>query len=172
MALAIKTLPGAQDDDAIASFARTAPGYRIEFDADGTMFVSPIFSDGAPREIEAAVQLRAFADRVGGKVFSSSTGFRLSDGSLRSPDASWLSAEHLERLTSAEKTKFWRTCPDIVIKILSESDDWKAVLEKTKHYIVSGAKFAIAIDPISRQVVRFGSKPEGLNLNPDAIIDA
>jgi len=172
MTLSIRSVPDAHDDDAIAIFARTAPGYHIEFDADGTMLVRPIFSDCGPREVEAAAQLRAFADRFGGKVFSSAAGFRLPDGSLRSPNASWLSAEHLERLTPIEKTKYWRACPDIVVEILSESDDWQRVLEKAEHYIASGAMFAIAIDPISGQVVRFGTEPEGLNLNPDAIIDA
>ncbi len=172
MALAIRSLPGAGDDDAIARFARTAPGYRIEFDADGTMLVSPIFSDGGPREVEAALQLRAFSDRVGGKVFSSSTGFRLADGSLRSPDASWLSAEHIARLTPVERSKYWRTCPDIVVEILSESDDWNTLVEKTQRYIANGAAFAIAIDPVTGRAVRFGVEPDGFRLDTDAIVNA
>jgi Uma2 family endonuclease len=172
VALAVRSIPSPDDDDAIARFAVGAPGWRIEFDVDGTMLVSPIFTDGGPREVEAAYQLRAFASIAGGKVYSSSTGFRLPDGSLRSPDAAWISSEHIALLEPERKKKYWRTCPDVVIEILSESDDWHELVAKTERYLQNGATFAVAIDPATREVATFGEPPAGLQLDYEAIASA
>lgn len=172
MALAMREVPRADDDDAILRLSRRAPGWRFEFEADGTMLVSPTFSDGGPRDVEAAVQLRAFAARAGGKVFGSSAGFRLRDGSLRSPDAAWISDERIGGLSPDDRTKFWRVCPDVIIEILSASDDWNELVDKITSYERNGAVYAIAIDPFSGRSVTRGVAPAGLVLDPGAIARA
>lgn len=172
MALAVTYLPRADDDDAIAKFSAGAAGWRIEFNEQGTMLVSPTYSESGPRDVEAALQLRAFADRFGGKVFGSSAGFRLPDGSLRSPDAAWISHERLDRLTSADRVKFWRVCPDVVIEILSATDDWAELLTKLESYRKNGSRFAVALDPYARRVETHGRAPDGLELDVEAILDA
>lgn len=172
MALAMREVPRLDDDDAIAALSRRSPGWRFEFDADGTMHVSPTFSDGGPRDVEAAVQLRRYAEHAGGIIFGSSAGFRLPDGSLRSPDASWLSRARLEPMAPEDRTKFWRVCPDVVIEILSASDAWPDLLEKLDVYVRNGAVYAVAIDPFEpRHAVR-GTAPASLALDPVAIADA
>jgi len=57
--------------------------------------------------------------RQNGKVGDSSTGYKLPNGAIRSPGASWVSFERLEKLTSAEREKFPNVCPEFVIEILS-----------------------------------------------------
>lgn len=172
MALAMREVPQRDDDDAILRLSLGAPGWRFEFEADGTMLVSPTFSDGGPRDVEAAVQLRAFAARAGGKVFGSSAGFRLPDGSLRSPDAAWISEERLAGLSPEDRTKFWRVCPDVVIEILSSSDSWSDLVHKIESYVLNGAIFAIAIDPFGKCTEMRGVAPAHLQLDPDAIARA
>ncbi len=71
--------------------------------------VFAVLSDGGPRNVEAAVPLRRSAEPAGGIVFGSSAGFRLPDGSLRSPDASWLSRARLEAMAPEDRTKFRRS---------------------------------------------------------------
>nr|WP_275414314.1 Uma2 family endonuclease [Spirulina major] len=51
--------------------------------------------------------------------FDSSTGFCLSNGAKRSPDASWICRERWESLTPEERRKFAPICPDFVVELLS-----------------------------------------------------
>ena len=172
MALVLSHVPGLLDDEAIERFSHANPGWQIEVSSTGDLIVSPTYSDSGARELAAGVQLQRFAERAGGMVFGSSAGFRLADGSLKSPDASWMSPEHLDRLTADQKSKFWKTCPDIVLEVLSETDDWSELLAKMDVYRANGAAYTVAIDPYSRRVQTSGVAPAGLELDIDAIVSA
>ncbi len=172
MAFALRAIPAQNDDEALARLSREMPGWRLELDSDGSLLVSPTFSDSGPRDAEALVQLHAYAAVVGGKVFGSSSGFRLADNSVRSPDATWISNEHLARLTSEQRSKFWRTCPDVVVDILSETDVWPELLRKLDSYERNGARYVIGIDPFERRVATRGTAPDGLVLDTEAILSA
>ncbi len=172
MALILKAIPAPGDDDALVRLSRESPEWRFEVDADGSLIVSPTYSEGGARDVEAVAQVYAYAKRVGGKVFGSSTGFRLADRSVRSPDASWISDDHIARLTSEERSKFWQTCPDVVIEVLSDTDSWNDLLQKLDMYERNGARYAVAIDPFARRSETRGTPPDGLELDTDAIIDA
>lgn len=154
MALVIKSIPDLHDDDALARLSRAESQWHFELDADGSLIVSPTFSEGGARELEAGLQLYGFAKRVGGKAFGSSAGFRLPDNSVRSPDAAWMSSERIASLTPEERTKFWRTCPDVVIEILSDTDVWDELLRKLDLYERNGARYAVGIDPSSADFLR------------------
>jgi Uma2 family endonuclease len=56
-----------------------------------------------------------------GKVFDSSTGFKLPNGADRSPDASWVKLERWDALTPEQKNKFPPICPDFVVELMSPS---------------------------------------------------
>ncbi len=58
-----------------------------------------------------------------GEVFDSSTGFRLPNGAIRSPDVAWIAKERWQRLTPEERQSFVPLCPDFVIELASASDD-------------------------------------------------
>ena len=172
MALVIWAVPDLHDDDAIERLSRDQPEWSIEVDSDGSLLVSPAYSEGGSRNLEAGLQLAAIAKIHGGKTFGSSTGFRLTDVSVRSPDASWISAERIASLSPEDRSKYWRVCPDVVIEILSDSDSWPTLLLKLDMYERNGAPFAVAIDPYKRRVDSRGEPPRGLHLDYDAIIDA
>jgi Uma2 family endonuclease len=87
-----------------------------------------------------------------GRVFDSSTGFRLPDGSTLSPDASYISRERLRTLPKGALKGFPRICPDFVIELRSESDSLRELNEKITDWISNGAQLAWLIDPIERQV--------------------
>ncbi len=57
-----------------------------------------------------------------GRVFDSSGGFFLPDGSMLNPDAAYLLPEKLVGLSRDQLTGFPRLCPDFVIELLSVSD--------------------------------------------------
>ena len=87
-----------------------------------------------------------------GKVFDSSTGYKLPNGADRSPDASWVELSRWNSLTREQQERFVPLCPDFVVELRSPSDTLIATQAKVKEYIENGAKLGWLIDP-QRQVV-------------------
>ncbi|MBH8566000.1 Uma2 family endonuclease [Nostoc sp. CENA67] len=100
-----------------------------------------------------------------GIAFDSSTGFKLSNGADRSPDASSVKLERWNALTQEQKTKFLPLCPDFIVELLSPSDSLKATQEKMREYQDNGARLGWLINRNSRQVeiYRQGQEVEGLD---------
>lgn len=100
-----------------------------------------------------------------GKVFDSSGGFKLPNGANRAPDASWVTLERWNALTSEEKKKFPPICPDFVVELMSPSDSLKETQDKMKEYRDNGARLGWLINRKSRQVeiYRQGAEVEVLD---------
>jgi Uma2 family endonuclease len=87
-----------------------------------------------------------------GKVFSSSTIFKLPGGGDRSPDVAWIKLERWEALTTEEQEKFPPICPDFVIELRSRTDALKPLQEKMQEYLNSGLRLGWLINPQDEQV--------------------
>jgi Uma2 family endonuclease len=87
-----------------------------------------------------------------GKVFSSSTIFRLPNGGDRSPDVAWVKLERWQNLTEEEQEKFPPICPDFVIELRSRTDSLKSLQEKMQEYLNSGLLLGWLINPLDEQV--------------------
>ena len=69
--------------------------------------MTPTGSETGSRNGELFFQLKLFASRAGGwKAFDSSTGFRLPDGSVFSPDASLIRLDRWQALSPDERCGF------------------------------------------------------------------
>lgn len=99
------------------------------------------------------------AAKESGRVFDSSSGFRLPDGSTLSPDASYISEERLRRLPKGGLRGFPHVCPDFVIELRSDSDPLEELKDKMNDWIANGAQLGWLIDPYERQVFVF--RPNG-----------
>lgn len=99
-----------------------------------------------------------------GKVFDSSTGFKLLNSANRSPDASWVKLERWNTLTQKQQTKFLPLCPDFVVELLSPTDSLRDTQEKMREYRDNGASLGWLINRKSRQVeiYRIGKEVEVL----------
>ena len=86
-----------------------------------------------------------------GKVFSSSTIFRLPNGGDRSPDAAWVSGEGWAVLTETEQEKFPPICPDFVIELRSRTDALESIQEKMQEYLDSGLRLGWLVNPQQQQ---------------------
>jgi Uma2 family endonuclease len=163
-----------EDDEALVEIVRANPSWRVELSHEGRILVSPLTGTAsASKEMEAAMQLVAWARERGGKVYGAAAGFRLPDKSVLGPDASWISAERLAVLTEEETDRaFWRICPEVVVEVMSEWDRWSDLMRKLKRYIENGASYAVAVDPERRRVYERGTAPAGLVLDYEAIFDA
>jgi hypothetical protein len=56
--------------------------------------------------------------------------------------------------------------------VKSDSDTFAETLAKVQLFVERGTRYAVAIDPTTREVVEVGKRPDGLELDFDAIIDA
>lgn len=99
-----------------------------------------------------------------GKVFDSSTGFKLPNGADRSPDASWIKLERWNALTQKQQTRFLPLCPDFVVELLSPTDSLRDTQQKMREYQNNGASLGWLINRKSRQVeiYRIGKEVEVL----------
>ena len=101
------------------------------------------------RNGELVFQLQLYAKRSGGwKVFDSSAGFRLPDGSVVSPDASLIRLDRWQALSPDEQRRFAPLCPDLVVELASPSDERPrgvtALRQKMAAYQATGAPQRLA----------------------------
>lgn len=141
-------------DEELLRFCAENEPLRVERDANGELIVmSPSGSEGGGIEIDIAVELAIWARKAGrGKVFGSSAGFRLPDGSVRAADAHWVSWPRWNALSREEQKRFAPLCPEFVIELRSESDRLPDLQAKMQMWIANGAEVAWLVDP-SRKTV-------------------
>ena len=151
-------------DKEFEALCRENDGVQFERTKDGAIRMKPPaggWTSSGNQEI-AGQLYNWWRLRKLGRVFDSSGGFRLPDGSTLSPDASYLSDERLKRLPKGELRSFPRVCPDFVIELLSESVTLEGLKSKMADWMSNGALLAWLVDPYQRQVFvhRPGQKPE------------
>ncbi len=152
MAITIKQTHKVSDDE-LRELSRQNPGYQFERDGKGRLVVSPTGGQSGRRSAEVLAQLRNWARlRDSGPVFDSSTGFKLPDGSLRSPDAAWIRKERWESLSEQDREGFPPLCPDAVFEMLSRTDSAEELRAKLRTYIENGAQLAVMIDAYNCRV--------------------
>ncbi|MEN9871770.1 MAG: hypothetical protein RLZZ171_2762 [Cyanobacteriota bacterium] len=87
-----------------------------------------------------------------GVVFDSSTGFKLSNGAVRSPDVSWIAIARWNALTDKQKRGFAPIDPDFVIELMSPTDDLLELQQKMSEYMACGVRLGWLINPDEKQV--------------------
>jgi Uma2 family endonuclease len=145
---------------------------RFERNARGDLIIMPpTGGTTGERNSELNFQLRLWNKEYGlGKVFDSSTGFKLPNGADRSPDASWIAIDRWNTLTEEQQNRFIPLCPDFVIELLSPSDDREKTRSKMGEYVENGLRLGWLINRKSRQVeiYRQGQETEILE-NPETL---
>ncbi len=136
-------------DDEFFHFCQQNRDLRIERTCEGEVIImSPTGARTGLRNSEINFQLKSWnKQRQAGYVFDSSTGFKLPNGSERSPDASWVSREKWEALSSEEQEKFAPLCPEFVIELKSPSDLLPTLRDKMEVWMSNGCRLGWLIDP-------------------------
>jgi len=137
---------------------------RFERTAEGELIVMPpTGGETGDRNSEMNFQLRAWNKQTRlGKVFDSSTGFKLPNGADRSPDAAWVRLERWEALTPEQRQKFPPLAPDFVIELRSATDELKPLQAKMQEYRDNGVRLGWLLDPQRRivEIYRLGTDVE------------
>ena len=145
---------------------------RFERNSNGDILIMPpTGGETGYRNLKIIQKLANWTDtNQRGIAFDSSTGFKLSNGSDRSPDASWIPLEKWNNLTPQQRQKFLPLCPDFVIELRSPSDSLKTLQNKMKEYLENGTKLGWLINPKAKQVeiYRQGKEVEILD-NPTTL---
>jgi Uma2 family endonuclease len=154
-------------DDELFQFCAVNEPLRVERDANGELIVmSPTGLEGSSWNSQIIAELALWARRdCRGRVFDSNGGFTLPDGSMRAPDAAWVSWGRWNSLAREEQKRFGRICPEFVIELRSESDRLSELEAKMETWIANGVEVAWLIDPERRVVAiyRPGDSPEVLH---------
>ena len=130
----------------------------LELAADGSLIVmTPTGSETGARNSRIEMRLLLWADQQGGwKVFGSSTGFLLPDGSVLSPDASLVRLDRCQALTPEQRRGFAPLCPDLVVELASPCDEGprglSALRSKMAAYQTNGARLGWLLIPSQQSV--------------------
>ncbi len=123
--------------------------WRLELTANGELIIMP--PTGGESGISNAgltAKLYNWNEQTKlGKVFDSSTEFRLPNGAKRCPDASWVLRERWEALPRDDRKRFPPLCPDFVVELRSETDSLEQLRSKMREYRNNGARLGWLIDP-------------------------
>jgi Uma2 family endonuclease len=158
------------------------PEAVLELSAEGRLIVmTPTGSETSSRNSALLFQLGGFARSSGGwKVFDSSGGFRLPDGSILSPDASLVRLARWQALTVDQRRGFAPLCPDLVVELASPTDEGprgvSALRRKMALYQANGARLGWLLLPEQRAVEIWhgatgNETPEPRRLEPAELLD-
>ncbi len=160
------------DDEKFYQLCRNNPEINLERNKKGEIIImSPTGCETGSYNAELIVEFGMWnRQKKLGKVFDSSTCFKLPKGSNRSPDVAYIKIERWNKLTAEEKTKFSPIAPDFVLELMSPSDSLQDIQEKMAEYMDNGVTLGWLINPDKKQVeiYRQGQEKEVLN-NPQIL---
>jgi Uma2 family endonuclease len=130
------------------------PELNIERNANGVLILMPpVGGDSGTREMGLGGEIYLWNKQTNlGKVFSSSTIFKLPGGGDRSPDAAWVKLSRWQALTPEQRQKFPPIAPDFVIELRSRTDNLQTLQEKMQEYLDSGVLLGWLFNPQDQQV--------------------
>lgn len=125
---------------------------RLELTAEGDVVIMPpAGARTGTRNARLIEQVTRWADADGsGVAFDSSTGFRLPNGAIRSPDAAWVRRTRIAELPPDSLERFLPLCPDFAVELRSPSDPLAVVQEKLSEYVANGTELGWLVDPTAR----------------------
>jgi len=145
------------------------PEAVLELTAEGLLIVmTPTGGETGSRNSRLLIQLGMALTRgqPSLRIFDSSTGFRLPDGSVLSPDAALVLEERWQTLSPEQRRSFPPLCPDLVIELASPSDEGPrgvtALRRKMEQYQANGARLGWLLLPLERAVEIWRSGQQGM----------
>jgi Uma2 family endonuclease len=136
-------------DEELEALPRDGNKYEL---LDGNLIMSPVHANHGMVCMRFGIVFGGFVQRHRlGQVFDSSTGFRLSENILLSPDLSFVSKARLKKIMVAPD-KFLYGAPDLAVEVLSPSDRLREVHRKLDRYFEHGTRIVWWVDWKKEQV--------------------
>lgn len=157
--------------DQFRELCQTNRDIQLELTAQGDLLVMPPTGwEAGKRNASLTGRLLHWSEIDGtGVTFDSSTGFRLPNGAVRSPDAAWVRQDRLDAL-NLNPESFLPLAPDFVIELRSASDSAKDLRDKMKEYQANGVRLGWFLNAKDQavEIYRAGQEVEVLNA-PDSL---
>jgi Uma2 family endonuclease len=145
------------------------PQAVLELTADGLLIVmTPTGGETGSRNSRLLIQLGLALTRgqPSLRIFDSSTGFLLPDGSVLSPDASLVREDRWQALSPEQRRRFPPLCPDLVVELVSPSDAGPrgitALRRKMDLYQANGVRLGWLLLPQERAVEIWRAGQQGM----------
>ena len=150
-------------DEEFFNICQHNPTLRLERNADHEIiFMPPAGSESSRKSGEVYGQLWLWNRQYQlGYAFESSAGFTLPDGSIRSPDASWVPKAAYDALPESQLLRFPAVCPTLVVEVRSPSDGLAPLRRKMESYLANGVEIGFLLDPSNETatIYRRGQEP-------------
>ena len=152
--LNLSSLLNKVSDRHLELLARDNPDARLETNSIGQLIIMPpTGGETGNRNSDLLIQIGIWNKQNKlGKIFDSSTGFKLPNDAVRSPDVSWISLAKWNALSATQKRKYLPLAPDFVLELRSPTDSLNELQNKMREYINCGVKLGWLINPDDRQV--------------------
>ena len=188
MLVNIKAIAHRVTDDELLQLSSDNPDTKFETTKEGKLIImSPTEGSTGKKNSSLLAQVWVWNNRTQkGEVFDSSTGFRLANGSVRSPDVSWIKLSRWNQLTQEQQAKFVPIDPDfkreirgtwvrlknraVVIELRSSTDKLDTLQQKMQEYMDCGVKLGWLINPQDKQVEIYLQKQNKEILNAPIIL--
>jgi Uma2 family endonuclease len=135
-------------DEQFYVLCRANPDLKFERNATGVLTVMPPTggeTGSSNAEIGSDFVVWNRRQKLG-RVFDSSTGFKLPNGADRSPDVAWVAIDRWNELTPADREKFPPLAPDFVMELRSATDSMTVLRTKMVEYLENGVRLGWLID--------------------------
>lgn len=127
-------------------------GHKYEL-VEGELVMSPAGFRHGDISVRLTARLMNVVVPAGlGVVLDSSTGFKMQNGNLLSPDVSFVARERLRGMKSLPEG-FFQGAPDLAVEVLSPGASKRHLEHKLNDYFTNGARLAWVIDPGQQNAV-------------------
>jgi len=170
--LPIRIRPDAPMSDCdLMRFSRENRPLRMEREPNGEILImTPTGNRTGSINHRIALMFGLWVDQDGrGVAFDSSTGFKLPNGAVRSPDVAWISNDRWNAMTEDEKDGFG-VYPDFIIELRSPTDGMLDAQAKMQEWVTNGVALGWLIDPQRKivEIYRPGEAAE-IHQNPTSV---
>jgi Uma2 family endonuclease len=137
---------------------------RLELTAQGELILMPPTGwESGKRNASLTARLSVWSEADGtGVAFDSSTGFKLPNGAVRSPDAAWVRQDRLDALNPDPDS--FLPAPDFAIELRFASDSAQTLRAKMKEYQENGVRLGwfLNVKGKEAEIYRLGQAVEVL----------
>jgi Uma2 family endonuclease len=144
---------GGMTEEEFFNFCQENSNLRFERNAKGEILImAPTGSEMGSYNADVNGELVIWnKQKKAGRIFDSNAGFTLPNGAVRAADAAFITHERWNTVPPDDRKKFAHICPDFVLEIFSENDDFKSLQNKLKEWIDNGCKLAWMIHPEKKE---------------------
>ena len=140
-------------DNELLKISSANPNMRFEFVEGELIAMTPVGEHSAFLEIEYLRLVLDWTKKNSAQSYGSSSGFKLPNGNVRSPDVAVILPTNPyfgKRLES-----FIPGAPEFLVEIRSKTDSLSLLKAKMSEWIENGSKLAFLIDPVERKAFAY-----------------